>query len=106
MLHSAVGVTESKVTVKVSVLSKKSTGLYALLLVLFVLSLTTIGCGDDGFLDEVIEGEKKNWSQVGESVTGPTPKNKDSGFVGSAGKVLCEARGYRWVASISACYEK
>lgn len=81
--------------------------LWAFLLVSFILSLATMGCGGKGgFLDDVIEGEKQNWSEIGESVTGPQPKNKDSGLIGSAGKVVCEARGYRWVPSISACYEK
>ena len=85
--------------------------LFGLLVVLSILSLATMGCGgtdgDGGsFLDDVIEGEKQNWSEVGESIKGPSPSSKDSGFVGSAGKFICESRGHTWVASISACYEK
>ena len=85
---------------------KRST-LVALLLVLAVVAISQMACDStEGFLGDVIEGEKQNWSEVGESVTGPKPSNKDSGFVGGAGKFLCESRGHTWVASISACYEK
>ena len=84
---------------------KQRSALLALLVVLSILSLTTIGCGGtDGFLDDVIEGEKRNWSEITGSLTDNPGKN--TGLIGGAGKMLCEARGGRWVASIDACYEK
>lgn len=84
-------------------------GLFALLVVLSVLSLATIACdgvdGDGGsFLNDVIEGEKKNWSEIGDSLTDNPAKS--TGFIGSPGKFLCESTGGRYVASIDACYKK
>lgn len=94
-------------------------GLFALLLVLVVFSLGTIACGgtdgDGGswldsavedvedFANEVVEGEKQNWGEVGDSFN---TKGKNTGFIGGAGKLACEATGGRWVASIDSCYKK
>lgn len=94
-------------------------GLLALLLVLFVLSLGTIACdgtdGDGGsfldtviedvedFTEEVIEGEKQNWKDITSSGKN---NGKNTGLIGGAGKMLCESTGGRWVASIDACYKQ
>lgn len=95
---------------------KQRSAFLAVLVVLSVLSLATMGCGGtDGnggsflegaqeFAEEVVEGEKQNWSEISGSVTENPGKN--TGFVGGAGKLLCESTGGRWVASIDACYKK
>lgn len=106
---------------KETVVSKElRSGLFALLVVLSVLSLATMACdGVDGeggsfldnvvedvedFAEEVIEGEKQNWGEVGDSFKDNPAKS--TGFIGSPGKFLCESTGGRYVASIDACYKK
>ena len=86
---------------------KRST-LFALLLVLFVLSMATMACDDGGELadlgKDVAQEPGKIYKEITGSMTGSPGKN--TGFIGEPGKFLCESTGGRWVASIDACYEK
>ena len=85
-------------------MSKKArSALFGFVLFSLVLSLGTIACDWDDVEDAFVEEPGRILNEVVDSTQ---TQGKNTGFVGGAGKLLCESTGGRWVASIDACYKK
>lgn len=84
--------------------SKSKFAFFLLVAVVGLLVLTAGTCGEGtgagDTWDSIVEGEKKNWGEVGDSLK-VDPKVNVWG--GETAKAVCVATGGQWSAAIGAC---
>lgn len=86
-------------------MSSKSKYTFTLLLVVIsIFALLSIACDDsDGStltINKIVEGEKQNWSEIGDSLK---IKPKINVWGEATAEALCVAQGGQWSSAINAC---